>query len=208
MNDLPIRLAVDINVWYADLLASQRGRLGTAARYIADAVRAGTCPAGPVQLIISVPTIENWASVLQRRFGYAARDADDQASMLYDYAVDGAIGVPPSIVVGSGHLPFADETAQRQAAASRGGRLFDEIEDDRHVLLGAIAGNAHILVTSDVDDFSRGPAQALTGRTDVIVYPWSTGGLVIATPAFARHWLQQGIVPHADNVADLIKGAS
>lgn len=127
--------------------------------------------------------------------------------MLYDYAVDGAIGVPPSIVVGSGHVPFADEAAERQAASSKGGRLFDEIEDDRHVLLGAIAGDAHILVTSDVDDFNRGPAQELEGRADVILYPWSAGGLVIGTPAFARHWLQQGIVPHAGNVADLVNSA-
>jgi hypothetical protein len=208
LTDPVIRLAVDINVWYADLLVSQRGRLGTAARYIADAVRAGVCPAGPVQLIASVPVIENWASVLQRRFGYSLQDANEQAGLLYDYAADGAVGVPPSIVVGSGYVPFADEAAERQAAATKGDKLFNEIEDDRHVLLSAIAGDAHILVTSDVDDFNRGSAQSFNGRADVIVYPTAAAGLVIAKPTFVRHWLQQGIVPDANVIAELLQEPS
>lgn len=202
MTERVIRLAVDINVWYADLLATQRNRKGTASRYIADAVRTGTCPAGPVQLIISVPIIENWASVLQRHFGYSLPDANEQAALLYDYASDGAMGAPPSIVVGSGHVPFADQAAERQAAAAKGGKLFDEIEDDRHVLICAIAGDADILVTCDVDDFKRGPARSIGERVDVILYPRMAGDLVIATPAFVRHWLEQGIVPDAEMLED------
>ena len=208
MTDRVIRLAVDINVWYADLLATRRNRAGTAARYIADAVRFGTCEAGPVQLIISVPIIENWASVLQRRFGYTPPEANEQAGMLYDYACDGAIGLPPSIAVGAGYVPFADETTERQAAAAKGGKIFDEIEDDRHVLICAVAGDADLLVTSDVDDFRRGPARSVADRSDVILYPRLGENLVIATPSFARHWLQQGVVPDAELVEDLAQRTS
>lgn len=189
---------MDINVWFADLLASTKGKSGTAAQFVANCIRDGGCPAGPVQFITSVPVIENWVSVLERRFGYAAAEANEQAALLYDYASDGALGIPPSIVVGAGHIPFADDVSERESAIAHKAKTdkrFGEVEDDRHVLLSAVAGEANILATSDVDDFLRGPALQLEGRSDVIIYPTAVSGLVIARPAFVRHWLEQGVVP-------------
>lgn len=197
MTDRTIRLSLDINVLFADLLATRKGFRNSASTYLVDIVRDGECPAGPVQLITSVPVIENWASVLERHFHYDRQSADEAAWYLYDYAVDGPLGTPPNIVVGSGHHPFATEQEEKAAASSNlgQGKLFDEIEDDRHVLLGAIGGSADLLATADVDDFSRGSAITFTNRTDVVLFPTAHSSLVIAKPAFVVHWLRQGVVP-------------
>jgi hypothetical protein len=156
-----------------------------------------SCP-----LITSVPVIENWASVLQRHFAYTKEAADETAGFLYDYATEGALGLPPNLVVGSGHIPFADEEAVRaaiqdHARPENADKLFDEISDDRYVLLGAIAGDADLLATLDINGFYRGPANAFEGRTDVILYPARKAPLVVGKPAFIAHWLRRGIIPDA-----------
>ena len=97
MTDRVIRLSLDINVLFEDRLAVHRGTPGTASSYLVDAVREGYCPAGPVQLIVSVPMIENWASVLVPNFKYSNERAQETAWLLHDYASEGTIGTPPNI---------------------------------------------------------------------------------------------------------------
>jgi hypothetical protein len=203
VTDRVIRLGLDLNVLYAERLAAMRGVRGSAAYYLVEAIRNGECDAGPMQLIISVPVIENWASVLIRRFGYARDAAEEIAWLLHDYAQEGPLASPPSLVVGSGHMPFAGEAEELAAAAAQmePGKLFDEIADDRHVLLAAIGGRADLLATGDVDDFRRGPAVGLENRRDLVLFPTASASLVIAKPAFVAHWLRQGIVPDAAFVA-------
>ncbi len=200
-----IRVCLDINVLVADLLGRLKGRSGTGSRYLVDAVRNGECDAGPVQLISSVPIIENWASVLVRRFNYDRDSAEELAWLLQDYAMEGPLALPPSIVVGAGHVPFASELEERAAArahlAAGDDKLFDEIADDRHVLLSAIGGKADLLATNDVDDFNRGPAVSFANRRDVILFPTSGKPVVIGTPVFLAYWLRQGMVPDAAFIA-------
>lgn len=206
MSDRVLHLSLDINILYAERLAMLRGVRGTAAHYLVEAVRNGECDAGPVQLITSVPMIENWASVLVRHFGCDQDTAEETAWLLHDYAEEGPLGTLPNLVVGSGHIPFASEAAERAAAQqhimAEDGKLFDEISDDRHVLLGALGGHADLLATSDVDDFNRGPARAFANRKDVILFPTATSALVIGSPAFLVHWLRQGIIPDACFIGD------
>lgn len=170
-----------------------------------DAVRNGECDAGPVQLITSVAVIENWASVLVRHFKYDRLSTEETAWLLHDYAMEGPLAVPPSIVVGAGHIPFATEDEERAAARAHliatDEKLFDEISDDRHVLLSAIGGTAEVLATNDVNDFERGPARTFSNRNDVILYPTIASSLVIGKPVFLAHWLRQGIVPDAGFLA-------
>lgn len=194
-----VRMGLDLNVLYSDQKARDQGVRGTAARMLVDAVRDGTCPAGPVQLVTSVPVIENWADVLRRRFGYAPDLAREKADLLYDYASQGPLPEGPRIVVGSGHIPFGTEqevcNAIRAHSLPRNAdKLFDELTDDRNVLLSALAGKADILATSDTDLFRRGSAIALE-REDVVLYPFAGQTLVIARPAFVAYWLREGIVP-------------
>ncbi len=205
MTERAIRICLDINVLVADLLGTIKGRKGRASRYLVDAVRNGECDAGPVQLITSVPIIENWAFVLMRKFNFDRESDDETAWLLQDYALEGPLAIPPSIKVGAGHVPFASEEAEVAAARAHldasDAKLFDEIADDRHVLSSAIGGKADFLATNDVDDFERGPAQTLSNRTDVILLPTIGPSLPIGKPSFLAHCLRQGIVPDAGFIA-------
>ena len=113
-----IRLALDINVFVADILSRRHSRRSTASTRIVDAVRDGMCPAGPVQLITSLPIIENFASVLRRRLGYSSEDAAEKAWILEQYAREGAMPSRPYLPVASGHIPFETEDQLRQAIAA------------------------------------------------------------------------------------------
>jgi hypothetical protein len=201
-----IRLTLDINLFVADTLAKRHGRRGTSASMLVDAIRQGACPAGPVQLVTSVPIIENYASLLRRHFGYTKYEAEEKAWLLERYVLDGAMPEYPRLAVGSGHVAFETEDQMRAAMATfavspDAEKLFDEVKDDRYVLETALAGRADILVTSDIDDFTRGPAIKLQ-REDLVLYPFAGGHLVIAKPSFAAHWLWQGIIPDATFVSE------
>ena len=196
---MTLRICLDLNVLVADRLARDRGRGGAAASTLVEAVAAGTCPAGPVQLVTSVPIIENWADVLRRFFGYDRLAAGELAWILQAYAIDGPLGFAPQVVLGSGHVPFETDEQMRASVLVHERRenvdkLFDEVTDDRHVLVAALAGRADILATANMQDFVRGPAVALE-RDDVALFPWGGRTLVIARPAFVAHWLRQGVVP-------------
>lgn len=97
-----IRLAIDLNVLWSDQRARDQNVRGTAASMLVDAVRDGTCPAGPVQLITSVAVIEAWADVLRRHFGYGPDAAQEKAGLLQEYATQGPLAAAPHLVVGRG----------------------------------------------------------------------------------------------------------
>ena len=194
-----IRLALDLNVLWSDQRARDGNVRGTAASMLVDAVRDGTCAAGPVQLITSVAVIEAWADVLRRHFGYGSDAAREKADLLQEYAAQGPLAAVPNLLVGSGYIPFGTEREVADAirAHARPGnadKLFDELTDDRHILLAALAGEAAILATSDIDLFRRGSAVALE-RPDVVLYPSGSRTLAIAKPSFVAYWLRAGIVP-------------
>jgi hypothetical protein len=200
-----IRLTPDINVFIADMLSHRRGLRASAAAMIVDAVRDGTCPAGPVQLVISVPMIEAFANVLERRLGYARTPAEERAWLLADYALSGPARDLPYLPVGTGFIPFETEAQLRQSIetwqrSSDTAKLFHEVRDDRYVLETALSGRADILVTADLDDFIRGPVIRLQ-RPDVVLFPFGDMTLVIAKPSFVAHWLRQGVVPDAGFIA-------
>jgi hypothetical protein len=201
-----IRLALDINVLVADILSAARGRRNTAASFLVQAVRTGTSPAGPVQLVTSLPIIENYANVLSRRLGYDAAAADEKAWILQQYAIEGPAPDHPYLSVGSGYIPFETEDEWRRSLANHLGRveadkLFHEIQDDRYVLETAMAGRADILVTADVTGFAKGPAVRFE-RSDLLLFPFADRALVIAAPRFVVYWLWQGVIPDAGFIAD------
>jgi hypothetical protein len=200
-----IRLAVDINVFVADILSSRPQGRASASTRIVEAVREGRCPAGPVQLIASLPLIENFANVLQRHLGYSRASADEKAWLLEQYALEGPMPSHPHITVGSRYIPFETERQLSQALElqlrpENATKLFNEIQDDRYVLETALAGRADILVTADVHGFRKGSAVRFT-RNDVLLFPVADRTLVIGSPYFAAHWLFQGTAPDATFVA-------
>jgi hypothetical protein len=114
-----IRLAVDINVFIADILSSRPQGRASASTRIVEAVREGRCPAGPVQFIASLPMIENFANVLLRRLGYGRSEADEKAWLLEQYALDGPMPSHPYVAVASGYIPFETEEQFRRAAENQ-----------------------------------------------------------------------------------------
>jgi hypothetical protein len=168
---------------------------------LVDAVRDGSCPAGPVQLVTSIPVIETYAGVLRRRFGYTPAEADEKAWLLEQYTLDGPMPDHPQVPVGCDSIPFETEAQLRQSiaahlGAAEAGKLFHEVQDDRYVLETALAGAADVLATADVNDFARGPTIRFR-RNDVLLFPLPERPLVIASPHFTAFWLRQGIVPNA-----------
>jgi predicted small metal-binding protein len=210
MPDLIARLCLDINVFYADLASRALRVRPSACSELVEFVLSGASPAGGVQLIISVPMIEQWQNVLERHFAFERRDAEELASILYDIASDGPAALDPLVVIGSGFVPFASEAEVMAAArrhardahgASESAKLFDEIEDDRHVLLTALAGLADVLATANLRDFRRYEFLDF-GRDDMFVVPTAGHHLVVAKPAFVIHWLRAGITPNWDFVRE------
>jgi PIN domain len=201
-----IRLALDINVFIADILSTEVRRRNTAASFLVDAVRTGISPAGPVQLVTSLPIIENYANVLTRRLDYDANAAEERAWILQQYALEGPVPDRPYLSVGSGYIPFETEEEWQQSIANHLGRseankLFHEIQDDRYVLETALVGRADILATADVAGFAKGPAIEFE-RNDVLLCPFADRALVIGSPRFVVYWLSQGVVPDAQFIAD------
>jgi hypothetical protein len=205
-SERAIRLTLDINVFIADILSREIGRRNTAASVLVEAVRTGRCPAGPVQLVTSLPIIENYANVLFRRLGYDTAAAEERAWILRQYALEGPTPDYPYVSVGSGYIPFETEEEWRRSIANHLGRseaakLFHEVQDDRYVLETALVGRADILATADVAGFAKGPVIQFE-RNDVLLFPVADRTLVIATPRFVVYWLSQGIVPAASFIAD------
>jgi predicted nucleic acid-binding protein len=201
-----IRLTLDINVFIADILSTEVGRRNTAASFLVEAVRAGTSSAGPVQLVTSLPIIENYANVLSRRLGYDAAAAEERAWILQQYALDGPMPDHPYLSIGSGYIPFETEEEWRRSIGNHLGRsvadkLFHEIQDDRYVLETALVGRADILATADVAGFARGSAVQFE-RNDVLLFPFADRALVIASPRFVVYWMSQAVVPDAHFIAD------
>jgi hypothetical protein len=195
-----IRITLDINILVSDIISTARSVRATASTMIVDAVRDGRCPAGPVQLITSLPIIEAYADVLQRRLGYLREAAFSKADALESYALDGAMPTAPLLMIGTGFVPFATEEEIKVAVANfllredRG--IFNEIADDRYVLETAIAGRADILITNDIRGFARGPAIKFD-RSDIVLFPTAAWTVVVCTASFARHWLWLGEIPDA-----------
>ena len=212
-SERAIRLTLDINVFIADILSREIGRRNTAASFLVEAARTGTSPAGPVQLVTSLPIIENYTNVLSRRLGYDAAAAEERAWVLQQYALEGPTRDHPYVSVGSGYIPFETEEEWRRSIANHLGRaeadkLFHEIQDDRYVLETALVGRADILATADVAGFAKGAAIQFE-RNDVLLFPFVDRAVVIGSPRFVVYWLSQGVVPDArfieDNPQDFVR---
>jgi len=125
-----LRLCLDINVWVSRYLAIARGREHTAACDLADAVFAGACRLGPVQLVVSHAMLDTLEMVLRRipvtaSFADRARDQVEAAA--------GSLCLPLGILGGTGANPLLDQ-------------------EDAAVLGTAMAGRADLLVTSNKRD--------------------------------------------------------
>lgn len=133
-----MRLCIDLNVWCADVLATQYRRKGTAAQSIVEAVRSGSARTS-IQLVISLGMLQRLELVVARDLDATPEEAAELVDVIADYA-----RVGPSLILGGvGVLPILDD-------------------EDRHVLETAWAGRADVLVTSDFAGFLSADATVIT----------------------------------------------
>ena len=94
-------------------------------------------------------------------------------------------------MVGAGYIPFATEEEEAAAAkahlSAEEDKPFNEMQDDRHVLLGAIGGPADLLATADITDFNRASAIAPTNRDDILLFPRHPEAPLVGKPAFIAY---------------------
>ena len=174
-----LRLCLDLNVWVADLLSTRRGRRGGSSPWLADAVRSGACPAGPLQLVVSLGMLDRLALVLAREFQVEADAAETLARAIGNVASFGPAGDHPHAGVGGGVYPLRDE-------------------EDRHVLEVAVTGEADLLVTANMADFEAADIRKVDGGARLRLHPHpGRAALVIAHPDQARDWLRNGTPPLA-----------
>lgn len=175
----PLRVCLDLNVFVGSLIASRRGRQGTAAQLLVDTVRRGNSSLGPVQLVISWGMLNRLRKVLEVDLKVSPERAAAFVQSLVSYAELGAERLNPLLTLGgTGVLPMPDE-------------------EDAHVLETAIAGRAGFVVTSNLVDFTfAGSVVLVPGR--IVEYNGPSGRILIPHPFEMAQWIRQGrITPPA-----------
>jgi predicted nucleic acid-binding protein len=158
-----LRLCLDLNIWCAAFIADRRGRQGTSAQMLTEAVREGHCPLGPVQLIVSWGMLDRLRKVFVHDWRVDPETTDRLIEAITRCAVLGPDATSPALTLGgAGLMPLADP-------------------EDAHVLDTAIAANADIVATANIRDFlTRGADVLEPDRLASLRSP--KGQLLIAHP--------------------------
>jgi hypothetical protein len=147
---------------------------------LVDAVRAGRCPAGSLQLVVSLGMLERLGSVLVRVLGVEPAVAETALRAIAGIASLGPAGDHPYAVVGGGIYPIRDE-------------------EGRHMLEIAVAGGADVLATANLADFDMADVEWVADGSRIRMYtPPGRPPLVIAHPDLVCGWLRSGRDPTAD----------
>lgn len=181
-----LRVCYDLNVFYSAFLNDRRGRTGTHSQMLLDALERGTCPLGPLQLVVSKSMTTHLAKNLQVNLGVSAEAAVQFTEALEAVARVGPQGIAP--IVFSGPTGFT-------------GVLDPDVEDSR-VLETALAAHAHVMVTSDRHFVGPRPMPARTipipEGPGAMEYEDGESRIFIVRPERFLHWWIASIdeVPH------------
>jgi hypothetical protein len=183
-----LNLCLDLNIWCAAFLADRKGSKGTASQTLVQIARSGRAGTMPVQLVISWGMLTRLRTVLEVDWKVARGTVDLVIEAIAGYARLGAAGTAPHLTLGgTGLIPIRDA-------------------EDAHVLDTALAGQAHLLVTANFDDFITARSRILeAGKVGIV--ETATARLVVAHPYRAVAWLRHNIFPEADMVAGLFPGS-
>lgn len=187
-----LRLCLDLNVFVADLLSRRTPDRRGAASYLVGVAREGDCPVGPVQLVVSLGMLDRLRSVLMRLPGATAEAVRRAVDGVAAIAANGPSWDAPYLVLGGvGVIPVQDV-------------------EDRGVLEAAIAGRAHLLVTSNMRDFMAEAIRVSPSSEEVLSHHAGKGfeaPLFITTPGTAARWLRSGLFPTYEAIeVDLASG--
>lgn len=142
-----LRVVLDVNVWVANLLATSRGRQGTASQRIVSMVANGRWggEGRASQLVISIEMLATLERVLKRK-GASSEGSDAYVEAIKVMMKYGPDELDPYIVFG-GREQFG----------------MSDVED-AGVLATAFAARASLLVTDNLKDFHTADSQRLDTR--------------------------------------------
>jgi predicted nucleic acid-binding protein len=166
------RVCIDLNVLCAAILADARGRNGTAAQTVLNAVRRGDSPLGEMQLVISWPMLNTLRRVLHSRFPLVPEAVEAAVSAITQLSRLGPHADGPHLLLGVGVLPLQDA-------------------EDAHIMEVALAGRADLLITNNFKHF-------VSYRTDVreaeriAVHAAADAQVLIAQLFTAAKWFREG----------------
>jgi predicted nucleic acid-binding protein len=168
------RVCIDLNVLCAAILADARGRAGTAAQTVLDAVRRGDSALGEMQLVISWPMLNTLRRVLHSRFPLSPEAVEAAVSAIAHLSRMGPHADGPHILLGGGLQPLSDV-------------------EDGHVMEVALAGSADLLVTSNFGDFvSYRTDERVPGR--IALYSTAAARVTVVHTFVAAEWFREGRV--------------
>ncbi|WP_164929176.1 PIN domain-containing protein [Gloeobacter violaceus] len=165
------RVLLDLNVFVAYVLGLSKGRTDTAAQFLVQCVRDGSCALGPLQLVVSWGML-NRLEVVLMRLGYDPVASKGFAEAVAELARLGPFQEFPSVTLGGmGVVALKDE-------------------EDAHVLGTAVAGRARILITANFKDFDAELLRLVPGLVGEIKRP--DHDLLVAHPKIAARWFREG----------------
>lgn len=181
----PLRVLLDVNVWVANLLATERGRRGTAVQKIVAMVAAGRWgdQGREAQLVVSHEMLETLDAVLH------GKGVTPDSSAAYSDAIAGIMRFGPEeldpYLLPGGREQFATADAE-----------------DAGVLATAFASRTDLLVTDNLKDFYTKDATRVdtrivktasaTRQLFTLRHRRSGCDLVVAHPLDVIAWLEQG----------------
>ncbi|GJG85712.1 PIN domain-containing protein [Gemmatimonadetes bacterium T265] len=183
-----LRICLDLNVYVSDLLATRRGRRGTAVQACVAAVRRGSSDLGDLRLVVSWGMLTRLRDVLEGKLALPRGEVERYLGVVARASGVGTPGAPLVVLGGTGAMPVRDA-------------------EDAHVVDVAIAGRADVIVTGNFADF-------VSYRTEVVrpdrvaVIAHAAGRLVVAHPAEFAGWVRGGEVPKGDLASGAQQSAS
>jgi predicted nucleic acid-binding protein len=175
-----IRLCLDLNIWYSDLLNKKLlNNKGSYCERLTDIIQDGYCSIGNVQLIISWGMLNSLANALGRREDITKSTIDLYINSIKTYAELGPATQSPQLTLGgTGIIPLNDN-------------------EDAHVLDTAIAGKADVVITKNFRDFrlKNSNDNRLVIPNQHIVHLTSIHSLHIVKPEIMVKWIDDGEIP-------------
>lgn len=179
----PLRVLLDVNIWVGNLIATEKGRSGTANQELVSALTRGVWGnSSESQLIVSFEMMDTLERVLDIR-GFASDKVRSYVDLIPELMRFGPEEIDPYLV-----LAGRDQIA-----------IHDR--EDSGVLATAIAASADLLVTDNLEDFQ-------TNDTTRIDTRWSdtenrqlfaaylnngTTELIVAHPFDVVGWIRDGL---------------
>lgn len=181
-----LRVLLDVNIWVSNLIATGRGRQGTAVQKIVSAVASGVWgrDGRAAQLVVSHEMLDTLADVLFR-LGGQPTSVEAYSDAIRSIMTSGPEELDPYLLLG-GREQYA---------------MHDR--EDAGVLATAYASKTSLLVTDNLKDFETGDAlridtrrvRSSSGERQLFAlrYQGVDVDLIVAHPFDVTDWLDRGL---------------